>query len=48
MLLGSPLLAAAVYAGAVDNPFVYDDERMVVENPSLPDLATLEAPASQP
>jgi tetratricopeptide (TPR) repeat protein len=39
LLLGPPLLAAAVYLGAIHNPFVYDDVRVVVENPSLRDLS---------
>jgi len=39
LLLGPPLLAAAVYVGAFHNPFVYDDMRTVVENPSLGDFS---------
>src|SRR5262245_30415147 len=38
-LLWPPLLAVLVYAGALGNPFVYDDHAMVVGNPSLGDLA---------
>jgi tetratricopeptide (TPR) repeat protein len=34
-LLGPPLLAVLAYANALGNPFVYDDFRMVVDNPSL-------------
>src|SRR5262245_33070291 len=33
--LGPPLLAALVYAGALGNPFVYDDRVVVVANASL-------------
>src|SRR3990172_2364776 len=33
------LLAALVYANALRNPFVYDDHRMVADNPSLRDLS---------
>ena len=36
-LVGLLLLAAAVHANALHNPFVYDDHRMVVDNPSLRD-----------
>src|SRR5262249_42369831 len=32
------LLAAVVYLNALHNPFVYDDARTVVGNPSLQDL----------
>ena len=38
LLLGPMLLAVLVYSNALRNPFVYDDHRMVVENPSLRDL----------
>jgi hypothetical protein len=39
VLLGPPLLAAAVYVGSAYHPFVYDDVRLVVQNPSLRDLS---------
>jgi len=39
MLWGPVLLAALVYANALWNPFVYDDHRMVVDNPSLRELS---------
>lgn len=32
------LLAIAVYVNALQNPFVYDDFRLIVENPSILDL----------
>ena len=31
----SALLAVLLYASALDNPFVYDDFRLIVENPSI-------------
>jgi len=37
------LLAIAVYAPALDNPFVYDDRVTVVENPSIRELANWRA-----
>jgi hypothetical protein len=48
MLLEPPLLAAAVYAGAIHNPFVYDDVPMVVDNPSLRDRSNFRFVRSQP
>ena len=38
-LVGPVLLAALAHANALHNPFVYDDHRMVVDNPSLRDLS---------
>ena len=37
------VLAGAVYVSALDNPFVYDDYRIVVENRSLNDLSNIRA-----
>jgi tetratricopeptide (TPR) repeat protein len=39
---GAALLGTLVYLNALDNPFVYDDFRLIVENPAL-DLSTLYA-----
>ncbi len=36
-------LAVAVYANALDNPFIYDDHRLIVENPVLAGGADLRA-----
>jgi protein O-mannosyl-transferase len=32
---GAAILAVLLYASALDNPFVYDDFRLIVENPSI-------------
>jgi cytochrome c-type biogenesis protein CcmH/NrfG len=37
------LLAGLVYLNALDNPFVYDDYRVVVDNPSILDLTNVRA-----
>ena len=37
------ILAGAVYVTALHNPFVYDDYRLIVENPALRDLSDLRA-----
>ena len=37
------VLAGLVYANALDNPFVYDDHRIIVENKSLADLSNVRA-----
>src|SRR5690349_14230319 len=36
------LLAVLVYLNALDNPFVYDDFRLIVENSSIQNGTTLE------
>lgn len=36
------LLAVAVYVNALQNPFVYDDFRLIVENPTLLNIADLQ------
>lgn len=49
--LGAMAAAAAVYLNALDNPFAYDDFRLIVENRSLVDLnlrALLLQDASRP
>ena len=37
------LAAALIYATTLDNPFVYDDFRLIVDNPSLLDITNLRA-----
>lgn len=37
------LLAIAVYVNALQNPFVYDDFRLIVENPSILNLWDLKS-----
>ena len=36
---GAAILAVLLYASALDNPFVYDDFRLIVENPSIQNLS---------
>jgi Flp pilus assembly protein TadD len=38
---GAALLAVLLYASSLDNPFVYDDYRLIVENPSIQDLSSV-------
>ena len=40
---GVCVLAASLYLNALNNPFVYDDFRVVVENTSITDLRDLKA-----
>ncbi|HEX5214831.1 MAG TPA: tetratricopeptide repeat protein [Vicinamibacterales bacterium] len=37
------IAAGLIYATALDNPFIYDDFRLIVENPSLNDVYNLRA-----
>src|SRR5688572_13885424 len=37
------IAAGLIYATALDNPFVYDDFRLIVDNPSLLDITNLRA-----
>lgn len=39
LALAAAALAAAIYLPSLDNPFVYDDHRIIVENPSIRDLS---------
>ena len=36
---GAAILTVLLYASALDNPFVYDDFRLIVENPSIQNLS---------
>lgn len=38
---GAAVLSVLLYAGTLDNPFVYDDFRLIVENPAIQQLADI-------